>query len=144
MINSEEKILKIVGIFFISADFISSLTEEDEIATIDFYNENTWEEIKFSEANYTEQEIDSVDGTSYKQILSLILAGDDSTLQLAIKNLKTSKPVFRIEYDNGQFKLIGDKYNYCKLTNNFDSENFITKRQLTATRTSTTAAPFMA
>lgn len=144
MIDTNEKILKIVGVSFAPSNFISSISQVDETATLTFHVGRTWEDIKFAEANYSEPETDSVSGNIYKQKLSIVLAGDDADFQASIKTLQTCKPIFRIEFDNGNYKLIGSLENYCSVSNDYSSENFETRRELNATRLSHVPAPFLA
>jgi len=143
MINSEEKILKIVAVYFAPSSYISNIIENDENATITFHEQRTWEEIKFAKAQFSESENETDDGAVIKQKLNLLLAGDDETIQAAIKLLKVSKPIIRIDYDNEVSKLIGDTFNYCQMLKEFNSEEFETKREIQFVRNSSKSALFI-
>jgi hypothetical protein len=143
MIESTEKLLKITGVFYSPADNIEWIAEDQESATVSFFTPNDWEEIKFTEATYEEPESDSADGDVYKQTLKVVIAGDYSNLQELLITLKTCKPVFIFEYDNGDQKLIGTKRNYCKVGIDFESSDFVTKRMLKITRMSHRPALFL-
>lgn len=143
MIESSEKLLKITGVYFSPADNIEWIAENQESATILFFGANTWEEIKFTEASFEEPENNTDDGDICTQTLKLVLAGDYSDLQKLLSNLKTCKPVFNFEYDNGTKKIMGCKQNHCKVAIDFDSSDFITKRTLKITRISHRPALFL-
>lgn len=143
MIESTQKLLKIVGVYYAPAIHFLSIVQTGQSAEVLFHDGHSFEEIKFSEAVYSEPVDTTTDGDIYKQNLSLIVAGDDPDLQEKILELKNSRPILKIEYDNGVCKLIGDKENYCKITDGFNSEMFITKRNLTFERLSHQAALFI-
>jgi len=144
MIESTEKLRKIVSVFWIDADVIDEIVENGQEASISLIDDNEFEQIKFTEANYNEDASDTANGILYQQKLNMVLAGDDKTVQQALIDLEVSKPVFKIEYDNGDMKLIGDKENYCKVITPFSSENFVTKNELNITRSSSCKAFFIA
>jgi len=144
MIESTDKLLKIVGIYFAPSYFFNSIEENNQEATITFHSGRNWEEIKFTSASFDEQESDTDHGSMYKQKLNMVMAGDDKTVQERFIELKFCRPVFKIEYDNEKSKVIGDTYNHCNVMIDYSSENFETKRSIVANRNSHATAPFIA
>jgi hypothetical protein len=143
MIQSNEKVLKIVGAYFVPSVGVNVLTESDESVTIQFHPGYDWEEIKFASAFYDEPPKDTDNGLLYNQELKLTIAGDEEELQGRISELISAKPIIKFEYDNGVSKVVGDKENYCQLLSKFSSEGFITKRDITLGRQSPQPALFL-
>jgi len=143
MIQSTDKVLKIVGVYFVNSVGIEEIEESGQLVSISLYDGYTWEEIKFSEAVYNEPASETDQGILYNQQLELVMAGDDATIQARLKELETAKPVVRFEYDNGTSKVIGDKENWCKVFNSGSSEGFVTKNDVTITRSSSCKAFFL-
>jgi len=143
MIESTDKVLKIVAAYFAPSNGIEEIAENGNQATVTFYNGYAWEQIKFSECAYEEPAGENDNGTVYNQKLSMVLAGDDETIQERLLEIETAKPVFRFDYDNGVSKIMGDKENYCRFLHGGSSEEFITKNDITITRTSAYKAFFL-
>jgi len=143
MVQSTEKLLKIVGVYWIDSTLIDEIVENGQEVSVTLVDDNEFEELKFTEAKYEETAKDTVNGTAYDQKLDIVLAGDDKTIQQALIDIETSKPVFKIEYDNGTSKLIGDKENYCQVLTSFSSIDWVTKNDVTVTRSSTCKAFFI-
>jgi len=143
MIESSEKLRKIVSIYQVTSIGIEEIIEDGQTASIAFYDGYEWEQIKFTTATYAEPGIKTDHGTRYDQQLQIILAGDDETLQDDLIELENSKPIFRFDYDNGDSKLIGDTENYCEVINSKSSEEFETKNAIIISRLSSYPAFFL-
>jgi hypothetical protein len=144
MIESIEKILKIVGLYWVPASYVDEIEDYVGSISIKFYPGRAIEEIKFASAIFGETPSETVNGTLYKQKLEIVMAGDTSVLRKKLKEIKDNKPIFLIEYDNSTFFLLGDKYNYCQLSDSFESENFESKNTISITRQSPNRAMFLA
>jgi len=119
------------------------INEIGQTAYITFSGQYDFEEIKFTQCAFAEPSAETLDGNVYKQKLEIVLAGDDLDLSELLIDYQKSKPIIKIEYDNGDLKLMGNKQNYCNMTINNDSENFETKTVLSFTREDYKPAPFI-
>jgi len=144
MVESTEKILKIVGIYFAPLEYLASIVPNNQTVSIAFHQNRAWEEIKFASAQFDETETETDSGSIFRQRIKLVLAGDDAALQLDLLEMKTCKPVIKIEFDNEKSKFIGSSENYCNM--NFDSSsiNFETKKEISFERQSSHPALFIA
>ena len=143
MIESNNKLLKIVSVYFLPSVGVEEISENYPSASITLYDGYDWEEIKFTEASYKEPASETSDGTLYQQSLQMVLAGDDATIQARLLELETSKPIIRFDYHDGTSKIFGDKENYCKVLAGNDSTDFVTKNYVIITRSSSYRAFFL-
>lgn len=143
MLNSSEKIRKIVKLYIASINDILTIVESGLNSTVTFNTNKVWEEIVFASCIFSESQKESVDGTIYSQKIEAVMAGDDQVLKEQLEYYKNAKPIVYFEYDYGTSKIIGNKTNYCQLNYGSSSEEFITKHQLIFTRENYKPALFL-